>query len=178
MSNYSTLISYLIKGLLLTPLCLCLACAQHLTRLDPPKTHPPRMTFAILRDYNTTCNAMVRAVADLPGHIIQLSQERTGAIVVEPVTVEIEGNCDCGRIGGVPLAGPAKRQTTIKVRPKAPQKTLVEISCKYTISYTWNDIYGKAVRTRTITCTSNGRFEQKLHRGLTRYLGISTTDAK
>lgn len=162
--------TFLKKGLLLIPLCLSLACAHDLTRLVPPETHPPHMTFTVMRNYNTTWNAMLRAIANLLGHQVQSSLKKTGAIVLEPVTVMVEDYCDCGKIGEMPLTGPVKRETTIKLKSKAPQKTLVEISCKYTTPYTWKDIYGKAVRTTTITCTSNGRFEQDLYRRLIRYI--------
>jgi len=90
--------------------------------------------------------------------------------VIEPVTVLIEDYCDCGKIGESPLTGPAKRETTIRLTSKGPQKTLVETSCKYTTTYTWKDIYGKAMRTEAIACASNGRFEQEVYRRLIRYI--------
>ncbi|NVL90308.1 MAG: hypothetical protein HWN69_04835 [Desulfobacterales bacterium] len=170
MPNKFTWNSFFKKALLLIPLCVCLACAQHLTRIVPPETHPPHMTFTVLRDYNTTWNAMVHTVTGLPGHTIRSSQKKTGTIVVEPVTVVIKDYCDCGKIGETPLKGLAKRRTKIKLKPKAPQKTVVEISCKYTTTYTWKNIYGKSVRNEIIKCTSNGRFEQGLYQRLIRYL--------
>jgi len=162
--------SFLRKGLLLILLCVSLACTHRMTRLVPAETHPPRTSFTILRDYNTTWNALIRTVADLPGHIVRSSQEKTGTIVLEPVTVVIEDYCDCGKIGEIPLTGPAKRETTIRLKPKGPQKTLMETSCKYATIYTWKNIYGKAMRTEAITCASNGHFEQELHRRLIRYI--------
>jgi len=170
MPNKFTWNSFFKKALLLTSLCVCLACAQQLTRIVPPDTHPPRITFTILRNYNTTWNAMIHTVAGLPNHTIRSSQKKTGTIVVEPVTVMIEDYCDCGRIGETPLKGPAKRRTKIKLKAKAPQKTLVEISCKYTTIYTWKNIYGKSVRDEIVKCTSNGRFEQELYRRLVHYI--------
>jgi hypothetical protein len=127
------------------------------------------MTFTIERDYKTTWNATIRAVMDLPGHTIQSSVKRKGTIVVEPVTVDIEGYCDCGNIGEDRLTGPATRTTTIRLKQKTPPQTLVEISCKYSTVYTWKDVYGKAVRKATIECASSGRFERELYRSVMRY---------
>lgn len=155
--------------LLLISLSLCLACARKVTNLQSPVTHAPQMTFTIERDYKTTWNAVMRAVMDLPGHTIQSSVKRRGTIVVEPVTVMIEGYCDCGNIGDEGLTGPATRITTIRLKQKSPPQTHVEISCKYSTVYTWRDVYGKVVRTSTIECASSGRFERELYQSVIRY---------
>ncbi|MBW1744624.1 MAG: hypothetical protein JRJ47_14540 [Deltaproteobacteria bacterium] len=169
MLNKSTFNSFSKIFLLLISLSLCPACARKVTNLESPVTHSPHMTFTIERDYKTTWNATIRAVTDLPGHTIQSSVKRKGTIVVEPVTVKIEGYCDCGNIGEDQLPGPATRTTTIRLKQKSPPQTLVEISCKYSTVYTWKDVYGKVVRTSTIECASSGRFERELHQRVMRY---------
>jgi len=172
MRNRSTFNTFSKIVLLLISLSLCLACARKVTNLDSPVTHSPQMAFTIERDYKTTWNAMIRAVTDIPGHTIQSSLKKKGTIVVEPVTVVIEGYCDCGSIGEERLAGPATRITTIRLKQKSPPQTHVEISCKYSTVYTWKDIYGKVARTSHIECASSGRFERELHQSVMRYVQL------
>ena len=164
--TFSTIIPLLIS------LGLCLACTREVTNLEPPVTHTPRMTFTIERDYNTTWNAVIRAVTDFPGQTIQSSAKKKGTIIVAPVTVRTAGYCDCGNVGKDRLIGPAARTTTIRLKRKSSPQTHVEISSKYSTVYTWKDVYGKVVRTSNIECASSGRFERELHRGVMRYTQV------
>ena len=172
MRNKSTHHTFSKTLLLFIALSFCLACARKVNNLQSPVTHIPHMIFTIERDYNTTWNAVMRAVTDLPGHAVQSSTKRKGTIVVAPVTVTTAGYCDCGSIGEDRLTGPATRTTTIRLKQKSPPQTQMEISCKYSIVYTWKDVYGNVVRTSNIACASTGRFERELHQSVMRYTQV------
>lgn len=155
---------------LLVFLCGLLCCAHEPVQLVSPQIPPPNKRFVVIRDYSTTCNALLRAISKTKGQKVESFHKKTGTLVLEPVTATIEPYCDCGRLGKRALTGEARRKTMVKVRATAPQETLVEISCSYVTGYDWKDRYGEVVRKETIPCISNGRFEQELYHGLIRHL--------
>lgn len=158
------------KSFFLVFLCSLIGCAHEPLRLVPPQTPPPKKSFAVIRDYNTTWNALLRAVDEMGGPPVKSYRRESGTVVLEPVSVRIEQYCDCGKLGDIPLTGGAQRKGVVNLKTGAPQETLVEISCDYSTTHTWKDIYGKVARTETIPCISNGRFEQEFYQSLIRYL--------
>jgi len=155
---------------LLLFLCSLLCCAHEPVQLVPPSTPLPNKRFVVVRDYNTTWNALLRAVDDMKTAHVESFHKKTGTLVLEPVTVMMEAYCDCGSLGRNPLKGQVRRQSVIKVKANAPQETFLDISCTYMTVYHWKDRHGKVMRKETIPCISNGRFEQELYHGLIRYM--------
>ena len=50
----------------------------------------------ITRDYDTTWNALVRALETRMGSNIKKKDKETGTIVLAPVSVALDAFCDCG----------------------------------------------------------------------------------
>ncbi len=151
-------------------LCALLGCAHEPRQLVSPQSPAPHKRFVVIRDYNTTWHALLRAISKMQGQQIKSSHKKTGTLVLQPVTAMIEPYCDCGRLGKRALTGKVRRETVVKAQANAPQETIVEISSVYVTAYNWKDSYGEAVRKETIECISNGQFEQELYRGLIRHL--------
>jgi hypothetical protein len=129
----------------------------------------PEKGFTVMRDVDTTWNALLRAL-DSMGQTVPPHKRNAGKVVLEPTTVRLEAYCDCGRLGKVPLTGKVRRDTLIRLRKKAPHETMVEIICSYSTKHKWKDIYGRVVRTEAIMCVSNGEFERRLHNIVTSHL--------
>jgi len=149
---------------------LCGGCTYPAIQLSPPEVDFPQTSYYILRDYNTTWNALKRAILGLHTRKIRYINTKKGIILLDEETVPIQTNCDCGKIGDTPLTGSVKRKTTITLKKKGPQLTIVEIKCTYSTKYTWRDIYNRKVRTQTIPCVSSGRFESTLYCSLIKHL--------
>jgi hypothetical protein len=145
----------------------CIPTQQQPIRLVSPGISPPYNEFVVMRDFHTSWNALARALDGSAERTIQSKNKRTGSVKLKPVTVVLEANCDCGKLGNVPLTGSGNRHTRIRLEKRAPQETLLKIDCEYSTTHGWKDIHGKVVRRENISCVSNGRFERELyHRAL------------
>lgn len=132
-------------------------------RLVSPGISPPNNEFVIMRDFQTSWNALARALDGTKERTIQSKNKRTGIVTLKPATVVLIANCDCGKLGNVALTGSGLRHTRIRFETRAPQETLLIIDCDYSTTHEWKDIHGKVIRRENIPCISNGRFERELY---------------
>ena len=138
--------------------------AQHQPiQLGSPGISPPKKEFIVMRNFQTSWNALVRALDGSPERTIKRQNKKTGTITLQPATIMVQANCDCGKLGDVSLTGSGHRYTRIRLEKQAPQETLLIIHCDYSTTHYWKDIHGKVVRRERITCVSNGRFERELY---------------
>jgi hypothetical protein len=158
--------------LLLGCLFFCFSgCTETLTRLVPPHLHEPNGEFVVIRDYDTTWNALIRALDEKMGLQVTRKDKNTGTIVLAPVSVDTRAFCDCGKIGEVPIQGKGVRKTVIRIHEQAPRESLMVVSTKYSTVYHWKNVEGNAVRKETIPCVSNGKYELEIYAGVISYLG-------
>jgi hypothetical protein len=153
-------------GLLLLFLFVLLGCTvsgKEPIRLISPDIAPPDNEFVVMRDFQTSWNALLRALDGGQERTIQSKNKRTGNVTLTGATVLLEANCDCGKLGDAVLTGYGHRHTHIRLETRAPQETLLIIDCDYSTIRAWRDIHGKVVRRENIPCISNGRFEQELY---------------
>ena len=149
--------------LLLFGLLGCTLTPKEPIRFVSPGISPPDNEFVVMRDFETSWNALVRALDGSKERAIQSKNKRTGRVTLKRATVLLEANCDCGKLGDVVLTGSGYRHTRIRFERRAPQETLLIIDCDYSTIRAWKDIHGKVVRRENIPCISNGRFEQELY---------------
>jgi len=153
-------------GLLLIFLFGLMGCThtqQQPLRLVSPGISPPNNEFVVMRDFHTSWNALARALDGSEERTFQSQNKSTGSVTLKPATVVLETNCDCGKLGNVPLTGSGNRHTHIRLEKRAPQETLLKIDCDYSTTRDWKDIHGKVGRRENIPCVSNGRFERELY---------------
>lgn len=133
-------------------------------QLVAPRMTPPAREFTVMRDLETVWNALFRVLGGEKNRAVQTENKRAGVVTLKPVMVDIGSNCDCGKLGNITLTGKARRRTVLTLTRRAPQETALEIVCNYSMTHQWQDIYGRTIRTETVPCISNGRFERELHK--------------
>jgi hypothetical protein len=156
-------------GMILLAFLGCTA-QRYPVQLVSPQISMPDNAFVVMRDIDTAWNAFTRVLDGAEDREIQTADNREKRITLKPAPVVLEENCDCGALGDTPLTGTALRRTYVRLQKKAPQETVLKIVCKYSTTYGWKGLDGKAVRTENILCVSNGRFERELYQRVLGYL--------
>jgi len=163
------LVSPLKTGMILLAFLGCTA-QQHPIQLISPQIFSPNNAFVVIRDINTTWNALARALDGSKDRTVEKENKRAKSITLKPASVVLEDNCDCGGLGDIPLTGTALRRTFVRLQKRAPQETVLKIDCEYSTIHDWKGLDGKAVRAENIPCVSNGRFERELHQRVLGYM--------
>ncbi len=165
----------IISSCLRTTLLLALSysvcgCFYQPTQFVPPRIPLPDKDFLVIRDIETTWNALLRALEEDNGARISSQDRRRRKIVIKPTTAKLRTYCDCGKLGQIPLSGKAHRTTVITLKQIAPQETVVRISSSYSTIHKWRNADGRVIKEETIPCVSNGLFERQLHKMILSYL--------
>jgi hypothetical protein len=163
------LVSPLKTGMILLAFFGCTAQRQPI-QLVSPQISPPDNGFVVMRDIDTTWNALGRVLDGTEERKVQKENKRAKNITLKPALIVLEDNCDCGRLGDTPLTGTAMRRTYIRLQKRAPQETVLNIVCEYSTIHQWKGLDGKVVRTENIPCISNGRFEREIHQRVLGYM--------
>lgn len=152
-------------------LCLSSGCGRpQPTRFIPPRTPLPDTAYTLTRDIATTWNALLRVLEDHQAAKIASKDAGKRKVVLAREAVDLLTYCDCGRMGKALLSGKAYREGVITLKRTAPQETMVRVRMDYWTKYRWKNARGEVVRTETIPCVSNGRFENRLYRRVRSYL--------
>ena len=152
-------------------LCVLSGCGRpQTTQFVSPRTPLPATKFVVTRSVGTTWNAILRALDAHQNVRIASKNSAKRKVILGPTDVVLLTYCDCGRLGKVPLSGRAFREGSVTLRPTAPQETVVHIRIRYWTKYKWKNAQGRLVRTETIPCVSNGRFEKELYKRIRSYL--------
>ena len=163
------LASALKTGMILLALWGC-APQRHPIQLVSPQIPSPNDAFVVMRDIDTTWNALARVLDGTAERKVQKENRRAKKITLKPALVGLEDNCDCGRLGDIPLTGTALRRTFVGLQKRAPQETVLKIVCEYSTILDWKGLDGNVVRTENIPCVSNGKFEREIHQRVLGYL--------
>jgi len=169
MCRFPGLVLPFTMGLFLVAFFACTAQHQPI-QLVSPQISSPNNAFIVVRDLDTTWNALARALDGSKERTVQKKDKKTGKITLKPVSVSLEANCDCGSLGDIPLRGKAWRHTVVGLNKRAPQETLLKIVCDYSTIHQWKGLDGKVVRKENIPCISNGRFERELHQRILSFM--------
>ncbi|SHJ02191.1 hypothetical protein SAMN02745216_00934 [Desulfatibacillum alkenivorans DSM 16219] len=145
-------------------------CSSSPARYSPPAGPGPQTVFIAERDYQTTWNALMRALEQTTDAEIWYKANEEGKVTLRDAEVPVFRNCLCGTVGDAPLRGLVLRSVTIDLGREAPQLTRIRIQCSYKLPFSWPNVYGRSSMQQDIECISTGRFEQELFDRTARFL--------